>query len=177
MSEIVQKGAVVLKTRTRPVLHFSSQALNTLILEMADALFKQADGIGIAAPQIGKSAQVFLVTSDVLNLNKLNARIKTRTEKKTAVAFSEDDYMVFINPAILKQSRKQVSDMEGCLSVRGIYGNVVRPEKVTIEYFDEHGKKNTRGASGLFARVLQHEIDHLNGILFVDKAKNVRKLT
>ena len=61
--------------------------------------------------------------------------------------------------------------------MRGVYGEVKRCEKVTVEYFDESGKKHARGASGLLARVIQHELDHLNGVLFIDKAKNIKKLT
>ena len=84
--------------------------------------------------------------------------------------------MIFINPCLKKLSQKKDKDIEGCLSVRGIYGEVARSEKVNIEYFDEAGKKHTRGATGLLARVIQHEMDHLNGGLFIDKAKNIKSL-
>jgi len=72
--------------------------------------------------------------------------------------------------------RNDILVIEGCLSVRGYYGEVARPEKVTIEYYDETGAKKKRGASGLFARVLQHEMDHLNGMLFIDRASHVEKI-
>ena len=77
--------------------------------------------------------------------------------------------MIFINPKILKTSQKKVFLKEGCLSLTGIYKEIWRKEKALIEAYDENGKKFRRGASGLLAEIIQHEIDHLNGILFIDK--------
>ena len=84
--------------------------------------------------------------------------------------------LVFINPEIINLSKKKRKMEEGCLSVRWLYGQVNRHEKVTIKAYDENGKLMTVGASGLLAQIFQHEIDHLNGILFIDKAENVRDL-
>jgi peptide deformylase len=83
---------------------------------------------------------------------------------------------VFINPKILKSSKEKKYMLEGCLSVRWLYGEVERSKQVTIESFDERGKKHVRGAGGLMAQIFQHEIDHLNGILFDSKAHNLRDL-
>jgi peptide deformylase len=83
---------------------------------------------------------------------------------------------VFINPEILKASKKKSKMEEGCLSVRWLYGNVDRHEKITISAYDEKGEKKTFGAGGLLAQIFQHEIDHLEGILFIDKAENLRDL-
>lgn len=177
MADIVQKEKEVLRAIAKPIEDFSSEELKSTIHSMAEAMFEEPDGIGIAAPQINISKQIFLVASDVLSSEELDKRIEmnkknpNRTKKITP-----KDYMVFINPVFKKLSQKKSKDLEGCLSVRGFYGEVSRPEKVSIEYYDENGNKKTRGASGLFARVLQHEMDHLNGMLFIDKAKNIEKV-
>ena len=83
--------------------------------------------------------------------------------------------MVFINPKISKLSREKEWLPEGCLSVRWLYGNTLRSKKATVTAYDENGKKFTRGASGLLAQIFQHETDHLKGVLFIDKAKNIKE--
>ncbi len=96
------------------------------------------------------------------------------TPKKNRSKYKD---LVFINPEIIKLSRKKRWAPEGCLSVRWLYGEVSRSEKATVRGFDEHGKPFMRGASGLLAQIFQHETDHLNGLLFIDKARNVEKIT
>jgi len=169
MRNIIQKDNKILRASAKPVADATSKEIKKIISFMAEAMFKEPDGIGIAAPQVGENLRIFLIAKDVLTPEKLNDPdyIKNRSR----------EYLLFINPVLKKHSAKKSKDLEGCLSVRGEYGEVTRPEKVTVEYFDEHGKKRTRGASRLLARVIQHEIDHLNGVLFTDKAKNLRKLT
>ncbi len=177
MVTIVQEGNPVLRAQAERVEHFSDPELNTTIEAMANALFEQVDGIGIAAPQLGISKQIFLVTADVLDLDALDKRLGANRHsppKKRRV--SPEEYLVCINPTFTKLSSKKSSDVEGCLSVRGQYGDVMRPEKVSITYFDEKGVSHSRGASGLLARVFQHEMDHLQGTLFIDRAKNIRTL-
>lgn len=164
--------------------------IKTLINKMAEAMFAEPDGVGIAAPQIGIGLRVFLVAKDALSYSSKGERynssphpppLKIRGGGEEGVELSsqakrrENGYFVFINPVIKKFSQKKTKDIEGCLSVRGVYGEVTRPEKLTIEYFDESGKKHARGASGLLARVIQHEADHLNGVLFIDKAEKIHK--
>ena len=151
---IVQKGNSILKKRALDVAEVKTPAVKKIIHDMAEALFKEPDGIGIAAPQIGVGLKIFLVAQDLL----------------------KHKYLVFINPELKKCSQKKHKDVEGCLSVRGWYGEVTRSEKIIVEYSDAEGKKHSRGASGLLARVIQHEIDHLNGILFIDKAKKIQKI-
>lgn len=165
---IVQKDNKVLRMRAKEVGEVKSPAIKAIVSKMADAMFAEPDGIGIAAPQIGESLRIFLVSGEVLATTSEELRKKEKRENK--------GYLTFINPAFKKVSAKKDKDVEGCLSVRGIYGEVTRPEKLSIEYFDEHGKKHSRGASGLFARVIQHEMDHLDGTLFIDKAKNIHKI-
>lgn len=165
---ILQKENKVLREKAGAVQDFHSKELKQIISKMAEAMFKEPDGIGIAAPQIGESLRVFLVSGEVLRMDAGEIHDPKKKQPK--------DCLVFINPQIKKYSVKKTKDVEGCLSVRGFYGEVTRAEKLNIEYFDETGKKHSRGVSGLFARVIQHEVDHLEGTLFIDKAKNVRKL-
>ena len=162
MIGILQKENKILRDSAKTVADILSLQTKRDIEKMARAMRAEPDGIGIAAPQIGISKKIFLVVQEVIDEGPL--------DKMTGA------YTAFINPVFKKVSTKKSKDTEGCLSVRGIYGEVARPEKVVIEYFDEHGKKHSRGASGLFARVLQHEMDHLHGVLFIDKATNTRKL-
>ena len=82
--------------------------------------------------------------------------------------------IIFINPKISKLSREKTWMPEGCLSVRPLYGKTFRSTKATINAYNENGKKITRGASGLLAQIFQHEVDHLNGILFIDHAKDIK---
>ncbi len=102
-----------------------------------------------------------------------SAESKVDSKNKQTLTFD----MVFINPEITKLSRKKVWLPEGCLSVRWLYGEVLRADKTTISAYDEHGKLFTRGASGLLAQIFQHETDHLNGILFTDTARNIETIT
>jgi len=163
---IIQKENKILRLIAKKIIDAKSAETRTLINRLAEAMFNEPDGIGIAAPQIGESFQVFLIAKDLLSLDSGTSEKKPKERKR--------DYYVFINPLVEKLSRKKENDIEGCLSVRRVYGEVLRAQKLTIEYFDETGKKHKRGASGLFARVIQHETDHLNGMLFIDRAKKLR---
>jgi peptide deformylase len=89
--------------------------------------------------------------------------------------FAQNKFYAFINPEIIKSSKKSSFLEEGCLSLPNIYGEVERPEKIIFKAINSDGKKIKLKAFGLLARVIQHEIDHLDGILFIDKAKNIKK--
>ncbi|MEK7576522.1 MAG: peptide deformylase [Patescibacteria group bacterium] len=146
---------------------FGSKKLLGIIKDMSDALRTTSDGIGIAAPQIGVSKRIFLASEEALAIDEDRAEtseIAKKSQKKKWL------YHVFINPEILKIAAKKESASEGCLSVPGVYGLVPRATKIKVRACDEHGKRFERGASKLFARLLQHEIDHLEGTLFIDKA-------
>ncbi|MEK7650552.1 MAG: peptide deformylase [Patescibacteria group bacterium] len=164
MQKIVQKDAAVLrqiaKAVTRP--EFNSPALKTLLRDMSASLAQEPDGIALAAPQIGVSKRVFIVSHKISGEN--NEKTEVRPD------------LVFINPVITKLSKKKKLLEEGCLSVRPIYGEVARAEKASVEAYDETGQKFTRHGSGLLAQIFQHEIDHLNGILFIDKAENLHEI-
>ena len=162
--EIVSEGNEVLRMKAKevPVEEIGSSHIKQVILDMKNALKSQSDGIGLAAPQIGISLRIFIVSKNIFNADVAGAPL-------------ED--LVFINPEIVKESKEKVwMEGEGCLSVRWYYGKVRRATKVTIRAYNEIGQLLERGAGGLLAHIFQHEVDHLNGILFIDKAKDVEKV-
>ncbi|MEX0931316.1 MAG: peptide deformylase [Candidatus Paceibacterota bacterium] len=157
MATILQKDAPILRETASPVAleEIQSKEMKKIIADMREALDRESDGAGLAAPQIGVSLRLFIVSKKI-SLSK-NAP-------------EPDQDTVFINPIFLKRSRKKQLMEEGCLSIRWVYGKVLRSEKVLMEAYDEHGVKQTYGASKLLAQIFQHEVDHLDGILFTDKA-------
>lgn len=172
--EIRQKDDPILrkKAATVPLADIGGTKLTSTLSEMAEALFSQDDGVAIAAPQIGVSLRIFLVARAALEMSEqLGERqnMKDRMELKKAAG-----YLAFINPEIIKLSRDKALLDEGCLSVRPFYGKMRRSKKATIRAYDEQGHLFERGASGLLAQIFQHETDHLDGILFSDKATNLR---
>jgi len=162
MKKIVQKGNPILRkiAKSVPINEIGKPKINKIIKEMSEALASQEDGVAIAAPQIGYSYRIFLVSKKIFNEGDLNKNLKI-----------ED--LVFINPKITKLSKKTAWLSEGCLSVRPYWGEVKRSLNSTVEAYNEKGEKFKRGAGGLLAHIFQHETDHLDGILFVDKAKNI----
>ena len=166
-TKILQKDARVLRKNASnvPLKNIGSKKIRAIIGRMKKALNTEEDGVAIAAPQIGESLRIFIVSGKVWTLIK---------KSKSADASKEPKDIVFINPEIIKFSKKTKKVEEGCLSVRYLYGQVKRSEKVIIKAYDETGKAFERGASGLLAQIFQHETDHLNGILFIDKAENVK---
>ncbi len=186
--EIVKESERVLRKKAADVavVDIAKPHTQDLIEAMKETLRHTPNGVGLAAPQIGKSLRVFIVSEEAEEIDRLPAgrhgaekagwkRRKTESlEKKEQEPYEKRPwkYYVFINPVVKKVSRKMLEDAEGCLSVPGKYGIVMRHEKITVEAYDEHGKKITRGASKFFARVMQHELDHLEGTLFIDKMKS-----
>ncbi len=133
---------------------------------MKKALYQEDDGVAIAAPQIGESLRIFMVRGSALALAR----------KKKSPGDKVPSDLTFINPEITKRSKKKKKMEEGCLSVRWLYGEVERHEKVSLTALDENGRALSMGASGLLAQIFQHETDHLDGVLFIDTAENVRDL-
>ena len=162
MIDIVQKGADVLREKAKeiPLSDIGSPFIKGVIRSMHEALASRDDAVAIAAPQLGHPIRMFMVSKRVFIAEA------GETEEKSVGA--ED--VVFMNPVITKRSRKKVEADEGCLSIDGWYGKTKRSEKVTLRAYDEAGDPIERGASGLLAQVFQHEVDHLNGILFDDHA-------
>lgn len=153
-----------------PIKEIASSKIQTILKDMKTALDSQEDGVAIAAPQIGVPLRIFIISGIVL------AVLKEDPDKPTVGKTKALPNLVFINPVINKLSKTTAWMEEGCLSVRYLYGKVRRSTKASITAYDEHGVKFTRGASGIMAQIFQHETDHLNGILFIDKAKNVEDI-
>lgn len=144
---VVQVGDEVLRKKCFPVESFDEK-LWALLDDMKDTV-KKEEGAGLAAPQVG-----------VL--------------RRVAVVDVEDGYYEFINPVIIQQKGEQTG-WEGCLSVRGKSGVVSRPMKVKVSYQDRTGEKRVVQAKGFFARAVCHELDHLDGVLYIDKATQIEK--
>lgn len=163
MKKIVQVGEEVLRQVAQevPLEEIGSPRIQGILKEMKVALDREPDGAALAAPQIGVPLRIFILAERVFGNDSGHE------------AASKDPHYVFINPVIVKLSSKRAMVDEGCLSVRGKYGNVKRATNVTIEAYDEHGKKFTRGAGGLLAQAFQHECDHLDGRLFFDAAEEI----
>ena len=169
MVTIIQKENPILRAVAKevPLAEITSPKIKKIIREMKYALATQADGVAIAAPQIAQSYRIFVVSGKIFEPDW--QRGEGRPENATLATPD----LVFINPIILKVSKTKRWMHEGCLSVRPLWGEVHRSTQATIVAYDELGRKFTRGASGLLAHIFQHETDHLDGTLFIDKARNV----
>lgn len=178
MAKIVQQDAPVLRAQAEFVnpKDFDSPRLKKILNDMKVALEKEEDGVAIAAPQIGVPLRIFVVSHRVFEMDTHSPGTALPPEPKKEEEVRADD-MIFINPEIIKVSRKKAWMPEGCLSVRWYYGEVARADKATVRAYNEHGKLFTRGGSGLLSQIFQHEIDHLNGVLFIDSARHVEKIT
>lgn len=175
---IVKNPHKVLRRRTEhvPVADITSLKIRGLISAMKETLAHTPDGVGLAAPQVGKSLAIFIVSEEAEEIDKAENQGWERRRASGPEEVQEKPYeprawkyYTFINPVVKNTSRKKLDGPEGCLSVPGKFGMVTRHEKITVEAHDETGKKFTRGASRFFARVMQHELDHLGGALFIDK--------
>ncbi|UMB60975.1 peptide deformylase [Lutibacter sp. A80] len=140
--------------------------LDILIENMKETMVN-ANGVGLAAPQIGKAIRLFIV-----NATPFSEDDELETEERKFLASFDK---VFINAKILKEEGDEWAFNEGCLSIPDINEDVFRQEKITIEYFDENFEKHTDVIDGLAARVVQHEYDHIEGILFTDKISSLKK--
>lgn len=138
------------KSQSIPVKEIVSEEMKTFLVDMEETMLEK-DGIGLAAPQIG-------------------------VHKRVVVVNTKDGVVALINPKIIKKSWRKEAEEEGCLSLPGIYGFVKRSAKITVEAYGYDGEKINFEAKGLFARVIQHEMDHLDGILFIDRAKKTKNL-
>lgn len=168
---IVQEGDPVLRQKAESLSEkdIQSRKLKTLIKRMREALAKEKYGVAIAAPQVGEPLRLFVIAGRVFK----EEEEKESTEHGDEGAVPEDK--VFINPKLVRLSRKKEEMREGCLSVRGKYGTVLRHVKATVEAVDETGKPFTYHGSGLVGHIFQHECDHLEGILYTDKATQIEE--
>ena len=145
MLKIYKLGEEVLRQKSVPV---KDEEINDELRALAEEMFEtmeNANGVGLACPQIGKNIRMFVAMAD------------------------DDVKRVFINPQIVATSDDSVPYEEGCLSVPQVYENIMRPSKVTVQAQDQNGKKFTLEAEGLLARIIQHESDHLEGVIFIDR--------
>lgn len=172
MIEIVQSENPVLRKIAKdvPVADITKPKIRKIILNMITALDGQNDGVAIAAPQIGVSLRIFVVSGRIFDEDFIRGKGSTDGDLYQKARTPD---IVFINPILTKISKDRKLMPEGCLSVRPIYGKVRRATRATIEAYDENGNKFSKNASGLLAHIFQHETDHLDGILFTDKAKDM----
>ena len=156
-------GDPILRKKAHKVTDFGAK-LQTLIDDMSETML-DAPGVGLAAPQVGVRQRVIVVYLP----GETEEDIETYGEGAGVL------YAV-VNPEIAKASREHIDGTEGCLSVPGYLGTVSRAEMVKVKGQDRHGKKFRIKATGWLARVFQHEIDHLDGVLFIDRAEEVWKM-
>ena len=152
-------GSEVLRKVAAPADLSDKDYLDGLITDLKETLAK-AEGCGLAAPQIGESVRVLIVDG---------------REMADVYPYLEGFTRVMINPVILEESDRKCEYSEGCLSVPGIYCDVTRPESMTVEYYDEKLEKVTEKFDKFACRMVQHEMSHLDGDLFVDHVAPIRK--
>ncbi len=152
--EIHQLGDRVLRAPAKRIAKVDAE-IKQLIREMLQTMYS-ADGIGLAAPQVGVNKQLVVVDCDPDDATK--------------------SPLILLNPALTKVSQEIVVNQEGCLSIPNVYLDVKRPTAIEVVYKDENGRPQRLTATGLLACCIQHEIDHLNGVLFVDRVENALEL-
>ncbi len=155
-------GNPILRKKAKKVAlkTISTASFQKLVQQMVYTM-RKVEGVGLAAPQIGKGIQL--------------AVMETRPTK-TRPTLKRSDVVVAVNPRITYRSKETAPSWEGCLSCEGIRGKVPRAKTIAVTYYDECGEKVTAAASGLWAAIFQHEIDHLNGITFLDRMKDMKTL-
>ena len=161
---IIGYGATVLKTKAKEIT-VDYPELNKLILDMYETMY-DASGVGLAAPQIGKSIRLFVIDTSPFDTDDFekNSGFEVKSVKKT-----------FINPVMIDESGENASFEEGCLSIPNIREHINRKSDITIKYQDENFTHHQETFSGILARVIQHEYDHLEGTLFTDKISPFKK--
>ncbi|MCR5065606.1 MAG: peptide deformylase [Bacteroidales bacterium] len=157
---IVGLGDPILRKEAQPITK-DYPGLNELINDMFETMYT-ADGVGLAAPQIDRSIQLV-----VIGFRPYDEATDTYGE--------EEERHVLINPEIISEGDKKGYFNEGCLSLPDIHEDVLRPETIVLHWFDENWEEHNEEISGLFARVAQHEIDHLHGKVFTDRLSQLRK--
>lgn len=156
--QVAQLGQPILRKKAKRVVDFRDIKVQQLIDDLI-ATVKEVDGVGIAAPQVYQSVRIFIMAS------RPNARYPHAPHMQpTAV----------INPKIVTGSKNLEKDWEGCLSIPGIRGLVPRHSRITVEYMDRKGKRVQRKFSDFIARIFQHELDHLDGIVFLDRMESMQ---
>ena len=152
-------GSEVLRRKAEEIDLTAREEIASLVQDLKDTLAK-ADGCGLAAPQIGVSKRVVIVDGDVVS---------------DTYDYLKGFFRTLINPVILEESQEKTTYSEGCLSIPGIYCDVVRPARMTVAYYNENLEKVTETFDKFACRMIQHELSHLDGDLFTDHAAPIRK--
>ncbi len=160
---IVLYGARVLREKSVPIEDPTHPKVQEFIANLYETMH-QAQGIGLSAPQVGYAVQAFVVDATPLYDEEENPDESVKDFVKT-----------FINPEITEYKSEKTDYEEGCLSIPGVRANVIRPETIRIKFYDEKGNFHEEEYSGMVARIIQHEYDHLQGILFTDYIKGLKK--
>lgn len=155
-------GEPVLKKRADEITA-DHDGLESFIADMFETMY-HAGGVGLAAPQVGHSIRIFVIDAEPF-----------MEEEEEETHYLKDFKKVFINPTIIKETGEDWAFREGCLSIPGIREDVYRPERLTLRYFDERFEERTEEFTDLAARIIQHEYDHLEGKLFVEKIHPLRR--
>lgn len=158
--QIAQLGQPVLREKAKSVKNINDSRIQKLINDLM-ATCMEVNGVGIAAPQVYESVRVFIVASHP-NPRYPHAPVMEPT--------------AMINPKIVSHSSQKVKDWEGCLSIPGLRGLVPRHKLISVEYIDRKGKKIKREFADFVARIFQHELDHLEGIMFMDRMETTKDL-
>ena len=151
-------GSPVLRKKSIPVDQ-NYEGLHTFIADLWETMYN-SDGVGLAAPQVGKSIRIFVIDSSAMESDDPSVK----GFKKT-----------FINPKIIEKTGEEILFVEGCISIPHIREEVSRPPQIRIQYYDEEWIYHDEAFEGVPARIIQHEYDHLEGILFVDKIPAIRR--
>ena len=162
--KIVQVGEPVLRQQARPLLpeEIALPVTQQLIEWMRDTM-RDAPGVGLAAPQVGLPLQLAVIEDRSEYAQSVAAEVLAERERQPV------DFQVLINPRIVERSEEEVEFFEGCLSLSGYGALVKRSRAVVVEALDESGQERRIAARGWYARILQHEIDHLYGTLYIDR--------
>ncbi len=167
--QILQVGNPLLRGKAKavPKKDFTTPMLKRTVARLRRAMHEYGEyGVAIAAPQIGVPLRIFVVSARAF---------KYMDKEEGNIAADKKEYadMVFINPEISRLSRGMHIEHEGCMSVHGVFGRVKRHDRASVKAYDEQGRLFTYHGAGLIAHIFQHEMDHLEGILFIDKAKSI----
>ncbi len=152
-------GAGVLREEAPDADLNDREGITALLADMWETL-KTADGCGLAAPQVGVGKRILIVDGSDLS---------------DTYDYLKDFKRTMLNPVVLEESEKTCEYSEGCLSVPGVYADVRRPAKIKVEYYDENFEKKTEEFDKFACRMIQHELDHLDGKLFVDRVAPIRR--
>ena len=164
---VVTHPNLSLKLRSKPLetAALLSKETQKFIDDMIDTMYAD-DGVGLAAPQVGKHSCICIIGKDTI----------TKSFQLHGEFYHKKKDLILINPSWEKLRKKTATDVEGCLSVPKIYGTVSRNKHITVKALDRNGNPISFTADNFFARVIQHEVDHLHGVLFIEKAKNLHTI-